>query len=104
MFEEEALVGNEFEVNLSLTVRAPEKVVTSIEETINYAAVHRIVKNIFSERKALLETLVMEITEELKKEFPSLRNVSIQIIKLHPPISSFTGSVSVTYNKKFKDS
>lgn len=104
VLEEEALVGNKFEVNLSLTVKAPEKVATTLDETINYATVYGLVKNIFAERKALLETLAMEITEELKKAFPSLRKASIQIIKLHPPISTFTGSVSVTYNRKFKDS
>ena len=102
MFEEEALVGNSFEVNLSLTVKAPEKVVTSLDDTINYAAVYGIVKDILTVQRALLETLAMEITEELKKQFPSIRIATIQIIKLHPPISAFTGSVSVTYTKKFR--
>jgi 7,8-dihydroneopterin aldolase/epimerase/oxygenase len=102
VFEEEARVGNEFEVNISLTVTAPEKIVMSIEDTINYAEVYRIVKELFAERKALLETLAMEIAEELKQQFPTLRKASVQISKLHPPITAFIGSVSVTYTKDFE--
>ena len=102
-YNEEATAGNEFEVNLSLTLDAPRQKVISLDETINYADVYQIVKNIFALRTALLETLAMEIAESLKKRFPSLRQVSVQIIKLHPPITAFTGSVSVTYSTAFED-
>lgn len=103
LFAEEGKVQNEFEVNLSLTVTAPEKKVTTIGDTINYAEVYRVVKECFAVPRELLETLSMEIAEELKEQFPSLHKISIQIIKLSPPIASFTGSVSVTYSKKFRD-
>lgn len=102
LYGEEALVKNEFEVNLSLTTRAPEKTVTSIDDTINYATVYTIVKEVFSGRKLLLETLAMEIAEAVKKAFPRLDHVSIQIIKLHPPIEAFTGAVSVTFTHTFE--
>ncbi|HET7897677.1 MAG TPA: dihydroneopterin aldolase, partial [Flavisolibacter sp.] len=46
VFAEEAITGNEFEINLSLEVEAPEKTVTSLEETINYAEVYRITKEL----------------------------------------------------------
>ena len=102
LYKEEALVQNEFEVNLSLTVKAPKEKVKSIEETINYAEVYQIVKEIFSKPEPLLETIAMTIAEELKFRFPALKKIAVQIIKLHPPITGFTGSVSVTYNRKFK--
>lgn len=102
MYAEEAQVGNEFEVHLALTVKAPKAELTSLEDSINYAEVYRIVKDIFSVRKAFLETLAMEIAKALKKQFPSLQKASVQISKLHPPITQFTGSVSVTYQTKFK--
>lgn len=101
VYEEEARVGNEFEINITLSVQAPEKRVTSIDDTINYAEVYRILKAIFSVRKALLETLAMEIAEELKKQFPLLKKASIQISKLYPPMVAFTGSVSVTYTTEY---
>jgi dihydroneopterin aldolase len=102
-YNEEAAVGNEFEVNISLSVDAPRQKVMSLDETINYADVYQIVKNIFALRTALLETLTMEIAESLKKHFPFLQKASVQIIKLHPPITAFTGSVSVTYSTAFDD-
>lgn len=103
MYAEEADIGAEFEVNISLTIKAPKNKITSLEETINYAEVYRIIGEVFSERKALLETLAMEIAETLKQEFSSIKKISVQIIKLHPPIESFTGTVAVVYKKRYKE-
>ena len=102
MYEQERSVGNEFEVNISLEIKAPKEKIKSIEDTINYAEVYRITKELFAKRKSLLETLAMEIAEELKEQFPAIKNLSIQISKLHPPITSFTGSVGVCYQKSYK--
>lgn len=103
LYAEEAAAGNEFEINIALTTKAPETTLISLEETINYAAVYQTVKDIFTDRQALLETVAMNIAAALKKRFPALRKASVQITKLHPPISYFNGSVSVTYKKKFND-
>lgn len=104
VFEEERILGNEFAVNLSLTVKAPKEMLTELEQTINYAEVYRIVNERFSSPTPLLETLAMQIAGALKQAFPSLKKVGIQIAKLHPPIAAFTGSVSVTYQKRYKGS
>lgn len=101
VFAEEAIIGNEFEVNLTLLIEAPETKVNSLDETINYAEVYRITKELFSVRRRLLETLAMEIAEALKSAFPQLLEISVQIQKLNPPISSFTGTVSVTFSKTY---
>jgi len=103
LYVEEEQAGNAFEANLSLTMKAPKAVVSSLDETINYAEVYRIVGEVFSSRKQLLETLAMEIAAAVKQQFPALKKISVQLIKLHPPIVGFTGSVSVTYNKAYKD-
>jgi 7,8-dihydroneopterin aldolase/epimerase/oxygenase len=102
VFEEEQLAGNEFEVNISLKIKSPKGKTVSIEDTINYAEVYEVVREIFSVRTALLETLAMEMAGALKKKFPSIKKLQIQLIKLHPPITSFSGSISVTYNQSFK--
>ena len=102
LYEEERSVGNEFEVNISLTMKGPKEKVVTLEETINYVEVYRITKELFSHRNALLETLAMEIAEALKHQFPVIQKAEVQIAKLHPPIAGFTGSVSVTYKKSFK--
>ena len=102
IYEEEKSIGNEFEVNISMEIEAPEEVLTNINETINYASVYEITKRIFSVQKPLLETLAMELANAIKEEFQLLQNIQVQIIKLHPPITGFSGSVSVTYNNDFR--
>ncbi len=102
MYQEEMKVGNEFEVDISLQTKAPKKVITSIEQTINYVEVYRILQEIFSVRKQLLETCAMEIGNRLEEKFPAIENISIVLKKLSPPITNFSGAVAVRYNKSVR--
>jgi hypothetical protein len=43
----------------------------------------------------------MELGERLKTDFPSVKKIVIEIIKLKPPIADFTGTVSAKYSKEF---
>lgn len=98
LYEEEAKLGNEFEVDVSIAYKAPETIVSSIDETINYAEVFRIVKDEFSQRKHLLETCAMQIADRLQKQFPQMEKLTISIKKLNPPITNFVGSVGIIYH------
>ncbi len=102
LYPEEALVGNEFEVDVSVVHQAPEKTVSSIDQTVNYVEAFRIVQEEFSQRKELLETCAMQIADRLQEKFPRIEKLTISIRKLNPPISGFTGSVGVSYSKEFK--
>ena len=102
MYEEERAVGNEFEVDISLSIKAPKDKIKSLQDTVNYAEVYRITKELFSTRRPLLETLAMEIAEALKEQFSEIREISIAIKKLNPPIIGFTGYVGVKYERSYK--
>ena len=102
LYAEEAKVGNEFEVDVSIAYKAAETIVSSIEQTINYAEVFRIVKDEFSQRKDLLETCAMQIADRLQKQFPQIESLTISIKKLNAPIANFVGSVGVAFTKAFK--
>jgi 7,8-dihydroneopterin aldolase/epimerase/oxygenase len=102
MYEEEKRVGNEFEVDVSIACKSPKKIITSIEQTINYAEVYRILQEEFAERKFLLETVAMKVADKLQQQFPEIESVKIGIRKLNPPITNFSGSVGITYSKSFK--
>jgi len=102
MYQEERKVGNEFEVDVSIACRSPKKTITDISQTINYVEVYRIMQQVFSTRKQLLETCAMEIAEQLKAQFPEMEQLMIQIRKVNPPITNFSGSVGITYSRKFK--
>ena len=102
MYQEELLVGNEFEVNISLDVKAPKKTISSIEQTINYVEVFRITQEVFSKRRQMMETCAMEIADTLQRQFNQIEKITVSIKKITPPIINFTGSVAVTYHKTVK--
>lgn len=102
MYQEEILVGNEFEVSVLIECKAPKKEINSIDKTINYVEVYRIIGEVFNVRKQLLEACAMQISDRLYNQFPEIEKLVISIYKLNPPITGFTGSVGITYTKDFK--
>lgn len=102
LYEDEKILGNEFEVNISMNVKVLTEDKVSIGDTINYAEAYEVVKEVFNQRENLLETICINICTAAKNQFPRLKKIAIQIIKLHPPIIGFTGSVSVSYKKTYK--
>jgi len=101
MYQEEMKVGNEFEVDISLVCKSPKKLITSINQTVNYVEVYRIVQEEFAQRKLLLETLAMQIAERIHEQFAEVETLCITIRKMNPPITNFSGSVGISYNRKF---
>jgi dihydroneopterin aldolase len=102
LYEEEKILGNEFELNIWMKVKVSEEKKVSIHDTINYTTVYELLKEIFNQREELLETICINISNAIKDKFPELKKLSIQIVKLHPPITGFAGSVSVTYEKNYQ--
>lgn len=101
VYDEEALLGNEFEVDLLMDYKAPDKTITSLGETVNYVAAYTIVQEEMQEPQQLLETCAMKIGTRLHHQFPQIQKLVITIRKLAPPITNFVGSVGVTYTKVF---
>src|SRR5688572_24549962 len=89
MYAEERKVGNQFEIDLCATFKAPREVINSIEDTVNYVEIYRIIEEEFSGsgHKHLLETCAMQICERLHEQFPELGSVVISIKKISPPIT-----------------
>ncbi len=102
MYPEEKKVGNDFEVDLSIGSRSPKKIIQSINQTVNYVEVYRITAEVFARHHLLLETCAMEIADRIQEAFPEIENITVTIRKMHPPITNFSGSVGVTYQKEFK--
>lgn len=102
MYQEELKVGNEFEVDISVVCKAPKKLITALDQTINYVEIFHIVQQEFNERKQLLETCAMLIADKIQKQFARIEKLTISIKKINPPITNFTGSVAITYTKSFK--
>lgn len=100
LHKEESIVGAGFEVSLSASFEE-EGMITSMKQTLNYVDVHDIVKKHFDRPRQLLETLAQEIVEDIHNLDPRIITIDIHLKKLNPPIANFTGSVGVSYTKRF---
>lgn len=99
--DEEKILGGDFSVNISLAF-SPGSKISALEQTIDYVKVYELVKDEMRLPVELLETLAMNIAELLKKNFPIVNFIDIEITKMHPPVRSFTGNVGVRYTRTFK--
>lgn len=97
---EEAVTGTNFEIDVAVQFDASGKI-TSLHQTINYAAVYEVIKKNMQHPVALLETLAQDITEDIYLLDNRITAINININKLHPPIKNFMGSVGVSYSKAF---
>lgn len=98
--EEEAILGNEFEVSIFATFPSKDAI-TSITDTVDYTKIHQLAATVFMQREKLLETVAQNISAAIEQEFNDIKQLRITITKLAPPIVSFTGTVGITYTKTF---
>ncbi|MGH2564994.1 MAG: dihydroneopterin aldolase, partial [Ginsengibacter sp.] len=84
--EEEKVLGNDYIIDVSVEFHEEEQVIHSINDTINYVDIYNIIRERMSVPTPLLETVVMEIGNEIHNEFPQVRSINIYIKKVHPPI------------------
>ncbi len=99
--EEERILGNEYIVDASLEFHESAEVIKHIHDTINYVTIYNFIKKRMSIPTPLLETIVMEIGNEIYTEYPSLKSIHISIKKLHPPIEGIQGAAGVSWQKQF---
>lgn len=98
--EEEKILGNIFEVNVSLSFIASEPIIT-LEQTINYATVYEIIKQRMLTATPLLEKLVQDLTQEIHAFDNRIKSISVSVEKKNPPMPNMEGSVSVHFKKDF---
>lgn len=99
--EEEKILGNEYEVNASLEFHENAEVITHIDETINYVSIYNLIKKRMSIPTPLLETIVMEIGNEIHTAYPVLKSINISLKKMHLPIEGMQGAAEVVWQKQF---
>jgi 7,8-dihydroneopterin aldolase/epimerase/oxygenase len=98
---EEKILGNEYIVNVTVGFHEAADVIYSINDTVNYADLYNIIHERMSAPTPLLETVIMEIGNEIHREFPELCSIDISIKKLHPPVEGIIGNAGVTWHREF---
>ncbi len=99
LFPEEKTSGADFEVNLDVSF-LPQNSVQLLQDTIDYVPVYNIVSERMNIPTALIETVAENIIEAIFISDERIRKVSVNIIKLNPPLVNFQGKVAITLFKE----
>lgn len=101
ILEEERILGNEYIVDAALEFHESTDVIIHINDTINYTSIYNLIKKRMAIPTPLLETIVMEIGNQIHTEHPLLKSIHISIKKLHPPVEGMQGAAGVSWEKQF---
>lgn len=94
---EEEKIGSNYLVDLMVEADLRAAAQTdALEDTIDYVALNRIVKEEMATRAKLLETVGSKIIERILTDFPVVTYSEVTISKLNPPIGGDVKAVSVT--------
>ena len=99
LYPEEKKLGNNYSVEIDIDFTPKQGVIDQLDQTIDYVHVYAIVKKWMEIPTPLLETLVGKIADDILSSQALANKVFVKITKLHLPISSFEGYVSVTIEK-----
>lgn len=95
--EEEAIIGQEYIVNVVIEADLEEAAKEDeLSKTIDYVEVYEIVKKEMAVRAKLIETVGMRIAESIKSQWNEVDGVTVEVIKLHPPIPGDVEEVSIS--------
>ena len=94
----ENIVHGEFHVDSQIIFNEDIQI-ESIDETIDYTKIYEIIKQRMIISGLLLETLAMQIGNEIINKFPYVKFVRVDIKKVNPPIEGIIGSVGVSWYK-----
>jgi dihydroneopterin aldolase len=103
IYEEERILGNEFELNITVKHSPKQLPVKHLPDTIDYISVYELVKKRMGIPTPLLETLATDIAMQILEKFLLAEAVSISIRKLYPPVSQLQGSVGVSFERSRKE-
>ncbi|MEO8406777.1 MAG: dihydroneopterin aldolase [Chitinophagaceae bacterium] len=98
---EERQKGNDFVVNMQVSYLSSQAIINSLSDTIDYADLFSIINTTMQKPVDLLETLVHTIADGVHNNFPQVKEITVSIEKLNPPIDKFSGSATVTYKASY---
>lgn len=100
VYEEEKKLGGEYEVTVLVRYTEAKMPVLHINEAVDYVSVYNLVKQHMQHPRALLETVATTLAQDIFSAFAEVEEVSVEIIKKHPPVPHFEGSVGVKWEGK----
>lgn len=86
---------------MSCKVGIPGKIIHSLDQTVDYAEMLKIIQKHFSHHAALLETLASQIEQDVKSTFSEIVYFYISIRKMHPALPVELESSEIVLEKKY---
>ena len=96
--EEEALIGQNYRVDVYITTDYTEAAQTDdLTKTVDYTQVYEIVKREMAIRSKLIEHVCRRICEALTAEIPTIEKCQVKLTKYNPPVNGMVGNATVTW-------
>ena len=94
--DEEEKIGSDYVVNVFVdTDLSHSSLSDDLKDTVDYVALHTIVKKEMSIRAKLLEKVADRILKRILKEHPEVVLVNVKVAKKNPPIGGNVEEVAV---------
>ncbi|MBO9605936.1 MAG: dihydroneopterin aldolase [Paenibacillaceae bacterium] len=102
VFPEENKLGQRYMLDLDLYLPLDQAGRSdNLEDTINYADVYARVKAIVEGRAyKLIEALAERVAEDLLQTYTSINELTVRVVKPHPPFAIFFDGVTVEIHRK----
>lgn len=102
VYPEENKLGQRYQVDLELFLDlAPAGLSDDLKDTINYAEVYQLCKQVVEdERFQLVERVAQQIAERSLAQFPLLVELMVRVVKPDPPIPGHYESVAVEIRRR----
>ena len=86
---QERKVGGEYEVTVKADVDISQAVASDgVEDTVNYAAMYETIRQEMAVPSHLLEHVAGRIARRLLSDFPAIETLSVEVVKLNPPMGA----------------
>ena len=99
-FREERIVGNKFlvDVTIETNMKIPAES-DKLSDALNYQRVYEIVKQQMELKSHLLEHIAGRILDAIYAEMEGIKNATVKVSKMNPPMGGKIGSVSVVMSR-----
>lgn len=93
---EEQKIGGQYIVDLEIGYNIIEAArEDNLEKTINYEKIYEICREEMMQKRKLIETVGLAILEKVKNISPDIKNITLDIHKINPPIDGLMDRASI---------
>jgi dihydroneopterin aldolase len=101
-YDAERKKGNDFIVDAYIDADLNHNLNDDLAHTLNYEIVYDVVKKEMEKPSKLLETVAVNILNELQEKFPDAISVRVRVSKLSPPLQGNVQRAYIELERKLK--